>query len=107
MASEYDMEAIASMQAGWAADQAERDRLRAINADLLAALNKINNCSHHKRAWEIATAAIAAAEAASKEPLDFSSYKDKAKPAKAPPPPPDPNTVTEGLEQRSEAETDD
>ena len=38
------------------------DHLREINAELLAALRKIETVSHHKRAWEIASAAIARAE---------------------------------------------
>ena len=42
--NEYDIEAIASMQAGWAADQADRDRLRDISADLLAALKDADAC---------------------------------------------------------------
>ena len=40
MTDEYDREAIASMQAGWAADQGTLRRLRDINADLLARLNE-------------------------------------------------------------------
>ncbi len=40
MTSEYDSEAIASMQAGWAADQAELICLREINVELLDALKE-------------------------------------------------------------------
>ena len=81
MTGEYDLEAIESMQAGWAADQAERDRLRAINADLLAALREgvlLEDGDLTGVKWRVAVhewlrksrAAIAAAEAASEGKAD-------------------------------------
>ena len=38
---------------------AELHRLQSLADELAAALRKIQNVSHHKRAWEIATAALA------------------------------------------------
>lgn len=61
------------MQDDWQSDQLRKEagsyfsevevrRLQKINADLLEALEKIMNCSHHKRAWEIAACAISKAK---------------------------------------------